>query len=181
MKRCNVIPRAVKYSQCINREPCFSDRQMGTRKCVNGTSRLCGNGGPVIAILPFARPHLADRGVTQGLPAQLPSTACWPSPPAIPGIVIPAMAMPSIFMPPTAESWDEVCAEWQSEFIEANAQERSHAAVSDDTHRSSATIEPAKMRLISIPSSILRQSIAALQHKGMWTSGSVSGTVYQEL
>src|SRR5712671_5057903 len=69
------------------------------------------------------------------------NSVCWSSPPAIAGIVIPAMAMPSIFMPPGVESWDSVCTEWQSEFIEANAQETSHAAAKEDTESISATIE----------------------------------------
>jgi len=74
------------------------------------------------------------------------------------GIVIPAMAMPSIVMSPGAESWDSVCLAWQSELIEANAQETSQAAANDVTDSSNAAIEPANMRLIIIPILMLRQS-----------------------
>src|ERR1700683_4718616 len=100
-------------------------------------------------------------------------TACWPSPPAISGIVIPAISMPSIFMPPAAESGGSVFPEWQSEFIEANAQEISQAAASDAADNSSATMEPAKMRLIIMPLSIVRQSVAALQLSAIWRGTSV--------
>jgi hypothetical protein len=82
---------------------------------------------------------------------------------AISGMVIPAMAMPSIFMPPGAKSCDSVCCEWQSELIAANAQETSHAAANEETDSSSAMIELAKMRLTITPISILRQSVSALQ------------------
>jgi hypothetical protein len=64
--------------------------------------------------------------------------------------------MPSMFMPPGARSWDSVCFAWQSELIEAKAQETSHAAASEVTDSNSAPIEPANMRLIIIPSSMLR-------------------------
>jgi hypothetical protein len=77
---------------------------------------------------------------------------------AISGIVIPAMALPSIVMPPGAESWDPVCLAWQSEPIEANAQETSQAAANEVTDSSNATIEPANMRLIIILILMLRQS-----------------------
>ena len=40
---------------------------------------------------------------------EIEGTACWPSLLAISGIVIPAMAMPSIVMPPATESRDSVC------------------------------------------------------------------------
>jgi hypothetical protein len=53
--------------------------------------------------------------------------------------------------------------EWQSELARANAQERSHAAANEDTDSSSATIEPANMRLIIMPISIVRQSDSLLQ------------------
>ena len=66
------------------------------------------------------------------------------------------MAMPSIFMPPGVESWDSDWSKWQSEFIEANAQETSPAAANEDTESSSATIEPTNMRFIIMPISILR-------------------------
>jgi hypothetical protein len=78
-------------------------------------------------------------------------------------MVIPAMDKPSIFMPPGAKSWDSACCEWQSELIEANAQETSHAAANEETDSSSATIEPANMRLIIMLISILRQSVSPLQ------------------
>ena len=78
---------------------------------------------------------------------------------------ISGMAMPSIFMLPDGEFWVSVCCAWQSEFIEANAQERSHAAANADTDSSSATIEPANMRLIITPISILRQSVTVLQSR----------------
>jgi hypothetical protein len=81
----------------------------------------------------------------------------------ISGMVIPAMAMPSIFIPPGVESWWLVCSEWQSEFIETNAQERSQAAANEDAHSSIATIEPANIRLIIKSISILRQIISPLQ------------------
>jgi hypothetical protein len=77
---------------------------------------------------------------------------------AISGIVITAMALPSIVMPPGAESWDPVCLAWQSELIEAKAQETSHAAANEVTDSSNAAIEPANMRLIIILILMLRQS-----------------------
>jgi hypothetical protein len=72
-------------------------------------------------------------------------------------IVMASMAMPSIFMLPDAESCVSTSSEWQSEFIEANPQESSQAAPSEDTDSNSATIEPANMRRIFIPGSMLRQ------------------------
>jgi hypothetical protein len=82
---------------------------------------------------------------------------------AISGIVIPSMAMPSIFISPDAESWVPTSCIWQSEFIEANAQERSHAAASGDTDSKRAAIEPANMRLIIMTDSMLRQSDSLFQ------------------
>src|SRR5258708_687551 len=80
------------------------------------------------------------------------------SPPLILG-----MAMPSIFIWPDGDFWASVCCAWQSDVIEANAQETSHAAANEDTDSSSATIEPANMRRIITPDSILRQSVSPLQ------------------
>ena len=84
--------------------------------------------------------------------------------------------MPSIFMSPDGESWDSVCPEWQSEFIEANAQERSHAAASGDTDKSSATIEPANVRLMIMPISMLRQSLSLFQYQESRCIGPYSST-----
>lgn len=86
---------------------------------------------------------------------EIAGIACWSSPLAISGIAIPGMAMPSMLMPPGAEPLVSVCCEWQSAFLEGNAQERSQAAANADTESSSATIEPANMRLIIMPESIL--------------------------
>jgi len=72
-------------------------------------------------------------------------------------IVIPGMAMPSIFAPLLAALWLGAACEWQSESARANAQESSHAAARGVTDRSRATIEPAKMHLILISISMLRQ------------------------
>ena len=66
-------------------------------------------------------------------------------------------------MPPDSESDVWSWLEWQSELIEANAQLRSQAAANADTDKSSATIEPARIRLRFIPSSILRQCAPSWQ------------------
>jgi hypothetical protein len=87
----------------------------------------------------------------------------WSSSLAISGMAIPAMLMPFIFILEDDESWGSAGCTWQSDFIDANAQERSHAAASEGTDSSSATIEAANMRLIIMPISILRQSVSALQ------------------
>src|ERR1700674_3352137 len=81
----------------------------------------------------------------------------------ISGIVIPAMLMPLMFMSPDDESWGSACRAWQSDFIDANPQERSHAAAMEEADSSIATIEPANIRLIITPISILRQSVSPLQ------------------
>jgi hypothetical protein len=94
---------------------------------------------------------------------EIPGTAGWSSPSPIPGMFMPAMDEPSICMPPGAMSCDLVCSEWQSELIEANEQETSHAAANEETDSNSAAIEPANMRLIIMPISILRQSVSPLQ------------------
>jgi hypothetical protein len=71
--------------------------------------------------------------------------------------------IPAMFMSPDGEFWASVCCAWQSDFLGANAQERSHGAASEDTASNSATIEPANSRLIIMPISILRQSVSPLQ------------------
>jgi len=81
----------------------------------------------------------------------------------ISGMVIPVMAMPSIFIPPGVESWWLVCSEWQSELIETNAHDRSQAAANEEAHSSIATTEPANIRLIITPISILRQIVPPVQ------------------
>ncbi len=79
-------------------------------------------------------------------------------------MIIPAgIAMPAMFMLPDSEALLSACAEWQSEFIEANAQERSQAAPSEDADNSSARIEPAKMRLSIILICIVGESGSAFQ------------------
>jgi hypothetical protein len=69
---------------------------------------------------------------------------------------MPAMAIPSIFMPPGIAALATAGLELQSEFNTANAQDTSHAAANPDAGRSSATIQPANIRLNIIPNSILR-------------------------
>ena len=63
------------------------------------------------------------------------------------GIVIPGMPMPSMAIPESVELWDGAPGAWQSESASANAQDRSHAAASDDADSSSVTIDPANTRL----------------------------------
>jgi len=54
------------------------------------------------------------------------------------------------------ESRVPIFAEWQSDWFCAKLQDKSHAAAIDETDRSNATIDPANMRFIVIPLSILR-------------------------
>lgn len=71
--------------------------------------------------------------------------------------------MPSIFIPSGAVSWESVCSEWQSELIEANAQEMSQAPADAETASSSAAIKPANIRRNAIAISMLRQNASAWQ------------------
>jgi hypothetical protein len=76
--------------------------------------------------------------------------------PAIEGIDMPGIVMSSIFASGCMESRVPIFAEWQSDWFCAKLQDKSHAAAIDETDRSNATIDPANMRFIVIPLSILR-------------------------
>jgi hypothetical protein len=122
-------------------------------------SQECLSHGPISPI--DGRPVLA-RSVVELI--------CCPATPGISGMVIPAIAMPSIFMPPESESKFWTWLEWQSEFIEPKAQLRSQAAARVETEARSATIEPARMRFIFILFSIVRQSAPPWQMQGIGSS-----------
>ena len=80
------------------------------------------------------------------------------APPAMPGISIPAMSIPSIAISRSVELVEMISAEWQSESASANAQERSQAAAMEETASSNVTAKPASVRLTIMPFSMLRQS-----------------------
>jgi hypothetical protein len=92
---------------------------------------------------------------------EIPASGCECSPPAIPGIAIPAMSMPFMDITDCAEASE--CREWQSEPASPNEHESSHAAPNERAARSSATIEPANTRLTIISISMLRPDRFALQ------------------
>ena len=52
--------------------------------------------------------------------------------------------------------------------MDANAQETSHAAANEVTDSSSATIEPANIRLILMPFSILQQGFHTCKFKKIY-------------
>lgn len=56
--------------------------------------------------------------------------------------------MPAIVTSEAPESVAAISGEWQSDRNKANPQERSQAAANEDTHNSSDTRDPAKMRLV---------------------------------
>jgi hypothetical protein len=65
--------------------------------------------------------------------------------------LVSGIVMPAIVMSAGADRCAFISREWQSELACANAQETSHAGANEDTDSSSATIDPANMRLIIMP------------------------------
>jgi len=123
----------------------------------------------------FSQGPISPMEMWRAMVPEIAEFACWSWPPPISGMVIPAMAIPAMLMPPDAEASLLACSEWQSELIEANAQETSHAAPSEHAESSSARIEHAKMRLRIIWSFSLRQSCSVFQPQE--TLGSESATI----
>ena len=94
---------------------------------------------------------------------EISEIAGWFSALVMPGVAIPGMSIPSMAIPESAEIREGDSCEWQSESASANAQERSHAPASEDITSSSATTEPAIVRLTIILALIVRQSASTLQ------------------
>jgi hypothetical protein len=73
------------------------------------------------------------------------------------------MLTPFMFMPPDDESWGSACCAWQSDFIDTNPQETSHAAAKEEADSSITTIEPVNMRLTIMPILMLRRIASPVQ------------------